>query len=160
MQVSKQEAAGLLSALGFKATGALSLKRLQGKINKLNEVVDDDTDVEDEVTNAMLKDVLQAIQAGETIEVTIEEEEEEPKAAGGDSKPKTKRASGGRGTKGRPYFAGQVIHDYGCDEVTAEMVEQVDIRCGRPNPKESEAWLKLARNVVLGFVSKKEVETV
>ena len=197
MDLVRSDAVALLEGLGFKGMRAITKKRLESKINKLGEVVDDDTEVDDDEVATLLKRVMKTLNNGEKIaivndgEVTEEKDfeedgnelvtepedkkEDEEMATISDVdfdevpievlaaalKKKKLAARKGkmriRNTKGRPFYAGQVIGDLGvANEITSNMIEEVNKRVGKPNDKESRTWLKFAMHVVRGYTSQDE----
>ena len=66
-------------------------------------------------------------------------------------KPAAPAANGA--SKGRNYFAGQIIKKHGLDaDITDALVAQVDKLTGKPNPKESLFCLRNARHAIRGYL--------
>lgn len=167
MKVSKSKATELLSSLGYKGQKVLTQQRLESRINRLLEVIDEDTDVDNEELNSLLKSVIKELKDGGKVIITMEEGDEPDESqqdteikAGGKKvkKEKKKDESKVRPIKGRPYYAGQVIKDFEEGKITPEMIQEVNTRVGKPNDTESEAWLRLATHIIRGFTSNGEGE--
>ena len=181
LTISKKQAVDLLTELGFKTAKAFNLDRLQKKIDGLQDFVDDNTEVEEELVGLMnsvlealedereVKVLDDAPEKPAKAKPAKKEEAKKPAAkkpaekkpeAKPEAKPAKKPAvqaeSNGharvRPTLGRPYYAGLVLRKEGLDKgITDGMVKEVDELTGKPNPKESLSWLKLAWHVVNGY---------
>ena len=173
LTISKKQAVDLLTELGFKTAKAFNLDRLQKKIDGLQDFVDDNTEVEEELVGLM-NSVLEALEDEREVKVLDDapekpakakpakkEEAKKPAAKKEEAKkpakkPAVQAESNGheriRPTLGRPYYAGLVLRKEGLDKgITDGMVKEVDELTGKPNPKESLSWLKLAWHVVNGY---------
>ena len=163
LTISKKQAVDLLTELGFKTAKAFNLDRLQKKIDGLQDFVDDNTEVEEELVGLM-NSVLEALEDEREVKVLDDAPEKPAKAKPAKKeeakkpakKPAVQAESNGhariRPTLGRPYYAGLVLRKEGLDKgITDDMVKEVDELTGKPNPKESLSWLKLAWHVVNGY---------
>ncbi len=88
MQVTKEAAVSMYQALGIKTAGGLTPARLIKKLNKANEEYDRSTKTEDVDANSLLSDILDALDAGETIEIG----EDPPEVEEAPAPKKTKKA--------------------------------------------------------------------
>ena len=55
--------------------------------------------------------------------------------------------------KGRTYYAGAVLALNPTAAIDATLAHAVCVACGKPNPTESLAWLKIAAQIVAGYNS-------
>jgi hypothetical protein len=77
LQIPKAKAIALFNALGLQAAAKWNLKRMAGKLAKIDELVDEETTIDDVEANTTCDLVLKAIEDGQEIEVV----EGEPEAA-------------------------------------------------------------------------------
>jgi len=89
LKVARAEVVELFKALDYGTADKWNDKRLAEKLQGLPKLIDDDTEVEDEKLAKLLKSLLKAMEAGTSIELTVEEEVEEKPAKKGkkDEKP-------------------------------------------------------------------------
>lgn len=73
VQVTRTAAIALFTELGITTANKWNAKRMGAKLQKIDEMVDDDTDIEDEEIDATLTTLLEAIEAEEDIEVVAGE---------------------------------------------------------------------------------------
>lgn len=173
MKVTKAAAVALFEALGVKTAAKWTPKRLSDKLAKVNDLVDEDTDLEGEVAKTLTA-VQEAIENGEGVEV-----EGQKKASGGakkdadkkdtpakgkgkkdddddeakPEKPKKPSTPGVRNSRTRPFLAGVLIKKHGRKAgVTDEMVAELDEMYGKENPAESMFCLRNAWHAIRGFM--------
>lgn len=177
VQVTREAAVELFTEIGMKTATKWNKKRMTAKINKLDEMVDKDTEVGTELAKATLDTIMAAIKDNEDVEVVMALEEATPpdhnkdegkdKAKKAAAKPKTKAKSapkdppptanpdkipGVTKKNSRPYFAGMVIAECGLENgVTEEMVARLDELYGKENPSESVFSLRNAWHAIRGY---------
>ncbi len=71
-QVTRDEAVALFNALGISSADKWNAKRMAAKLGKIEEMVDDDTNIEDVDIDKTLTTCLEAIEADEEIKVVSE----------------------------------------------------------------------------------------
>ncbi len=76
LKIEKEAAAGLLLALGYKQAAKWPVDRLQRTLDKIPDIVDDDTEIEDEEAAALLASILSTIENEDKIKVVESEAEE------------------------------------------------------------------------------------
>lgn len=83
MQITREKAVALFNELGLTTAEKWNKKRMEAKLAKVDELVDDDITITDDALRAELTDVLAAIENGEEITIGTSEAatEEAPKAA-------------------------------------------------------------------------------
>lgn len=155
-KISQPDAVSLLESVGFADAGSYSPSRLQKKLGKLKDVVDDDTKID----HPKFQEVMEAVKAGDDFEVEANghtEDGTKAKTEKAEKAEKPKKESNlpkKDPLKGRPFCAGVVIKRHGTEkEIDDAMAAEVDELTGKPNKSESLAWLKLALAVVKGYNS-------
>lgn len=181
MQITRTDAVKLFAELGVTTANKWNSARMAAKLQKLEEagLVDRDTEVAPEMMKT-LKAVVNAIHAGEDIEVVAEVTEKSTKTPEPEQvpeKPKKEKAApvqkkqepekaastktptrsldavpGVRKTRSRSFLAGIVAKEYGYEEITQEMVDRLNELYGKKNDAESFYTLRDAVAVVRGFV--------
>jgi hypothetical protein len=178
MKIKKEAAVAIFAGLGITTAPKWTETRMNAKLNKLNEMVDEDTEFEPAVQKDADK-VLAAIEKGTKVEV-----------AGGAAKPPAKKAPakgkkapakkapakgkkapakkdaekaaepeapktpGVREMPTRAFYAGQVITKHGLEAgVTQDMVAEVDELYGKDNPVESLYRLRDAWHAIRAYVA-------
>jgi hypothetical protein len=149
MNVTKSMACKILEAVGLKADAIAKLdeKALADKLKKLDNLVDNDTNIEDKEVNDAAEKVLAAIKGkgkGKDIKVTAEEaaapeaapaaapeaaakdgkedKKGKKKAEAPDPKPATPKIPGVRESVTRPYLAGLVIKTFAGSRTKADLL--------------------------------------
>lgn len=98
MKITKEAAVAVFTALGITTAEKWNATRLVAKLNKLNELVDDDTAIKDKKIMADVDGILAAIENGEAVEVGAEAA---PAAAkGAKAAPAPAAAKPAKGAKG------------------------------------------------------------
>jgi len=103
VKITRDEAVAVFEALGLASAAKWNAKRMTGKISKIDEMVDDDTNIEDEDVDDTLTKCLEAIENEEEIIVLSAAEAKaapaaKPAAKKGGTKPAAKPAAK-KGTK-------------------------------------------------------------
>lgn len=108
MNVPFASAVALLLALGFKDAKGWAKAKIQKKLQGLDALVDDDTDVEDKDLSKLMDKILDNIKKEKEITVEDPEEKDDEPEAKGNGKPKGKRPEKAGGDKG-PGVIGSIV---------------------------------------------------
>ncbi len=168
----------LFAALGWKTASKWKNAKMVEMIPQIKDVVPD-TPLPNEADAKLLVDILAGVERGDAFEIEGEEGTAESAGGGttatGDAKPKKKEKKvkepkakkepkpkkekkvkepkiEGIRTKGRGYYAGNVIKRHGLEKgITEEMAQEVDALYGNVNTVVSRGALKWAFDVMAGF---------
>lgn len=173
MQITRDKAIELFTALGVTTASKWNAKRMAAKLTKISEMVDEDTTIEGEADETLTA-VLTAIEAGEDIEIADGGAKEEEKKEEGKTAAKKKEAPAPatdeeRGTRTmeelpkvrksntRMYYAGIVLkeHGYTDEGITQKMVDDLNVMYGKANQAESFYALRDAWHVIRGYINTK-----
>jgi len=178
--ITRSAAVALFKGLGITSAGKWTKKRIEAKAAGVDEMVDDETFIEDKGGAEALVICLEAIKNDEDIEVVADPKpaEKAPPAKKAAAKkpakakaapvkkdkkakkdkpakntpPETTRIPGVRETRTRPYLAGTIIAEHGLEAgVTEAMVAELDDLYGKTNPAESLFALRNAWHSIRGF---------
>lgn len=159
INITRELAVELFTALGLNAAAKWNKQRLETKLAKVNEIVDEDTRLEGD-TDKTLTTVLKAIESGDKIEIDDGKGGAQPQpqpatdSGKGSDQPAANASplTGVRLADTRPYLAGRIIARHGMEQgVTDEMVAELDEAYPRPNPRESKFTLRNAYHAIRGY---------
>ena len=159
--LTRDEVLPMMLWVGWKQAGKWDNARIASKLKGLPEVKPEDAPP-DEAIKTALEAVLEALQDGAEIVITGDAEGavstgtngEKPKRQKKEKPPKKPKREKG---PVRGYLAGKIFAKYGFpNNITDEMVAELDGMYGRPNPPVSRIALTWATAIIRGYTETPE----
>lgn len=166
MKVQKSKAVGLFVALGLKNADKWNDQRLATKLGKIKEMVDEDVELEAEAGD-LLKEVMDAAEAGEGFEIEeegtevdapAERAEGEPQAEKAAKPKKEKKAKQPKPKKEKAqrrtvhYICGELIGKHGVEAgVTKEFVKELTDELKKDDQQRFGIDMKTSWHAIAGY---------
>ena len=170
LTVTRTTAIAVFSFCLWKSAEKWDNERMKKKLHDIKDVLPDG-EAPEEIKNDLVE-ILATINDGGEFTVVDDETSKSPEATTAPAKapkepkepkapkePKPAKEPKEKGSKkGRPYYAAVAFREAGGQkvEITDALIARVDTLTGKPNPKESKAWLLIASQIITGWESVNE----